>query len=206
MPGEVLTWVTGPDLHITRLRHFLSLRYYYQQITAYRAVLTKFLDDFTTSDNLGEQYVPLRRTGVGLLQDCVRCCAVLINLVELVLQASEEQVTLNGAWWLCSYYGQWPEWPIYPSCNLSKFNVLTAFNASLVLCGILIVIPKNLGESWITPEKLSKETSAAFWRGIKVMKSLDRGSAMISRCLNVLDRFAELLDLSGESRSILRAL
>jgi hypothetical protein len=106
MPGEVLTWVTGPDLHITRLRHFLSLRYYYQQITAYRAVLTKFLDDFTTSDNLGEQYVPLRRTGVGLLQDCVRCCAVLINLVELVLQASEEQVTLNGAWWLCSYYGQ----------------------------------------------------------------------------------------------------
>jgi hypothetical protein len=84
--------------------------------------------------------------------------------------------------------------------------VLTAFNASLVLCGILIVIPKNLGESWITPEKLSKETSAAFWRGIKVMKSLDRGSAMISRCLNVLDRFAELLDLSGESRSILRAL
>ncbi|KAJ5654877.1 Zn(II)2Cys6 transcription factor [Penicillium lividum] len=154
--GEILKWGSDADLHITRLRQMLSLHYHYQLVTAYRAVLTRFLDDSPTSVNSNETHTSVRRTGVVLLQDC----------------ASKEQINLNGAWWQCSYF---------------------VFNASLVLCGILIAIPKRADQSWVTPESFFEDTSEAFRRGVKVIKDLDRGSAMISRCYHVLNRFAELL-------------
>lgn len=81
-------------------------------------------------------------------------------------------------------------------CHVNK---LTVFNATLVLCGILVVAPKQVGEAYMKSESFSEDTNEAFRRGVKVMKDLDRGSAVISRCCNVLDRFAEMLYLSRES-------
>ncbi len=81
------------------------------------------------------------------------------------------------------------------------------FNASLVLCGILIAVPKHADQSLMTPESFFEDTSKVFRRGVKVIKDLDRGSTMISRCYKVLNRFAELLlDLPGKSYRIVRPL
>ncbi len=157
------------------------------------------------SASSNEAYVSVRRTGVGLLQDCVRCCTAIIDHVQLVIQASEEQVNLNGAWWQCSYFGQWLECPMPFSYSLCYVNMSVVFNASLVLCGILIAVPKHADQSWMTPESFFEDTSEAFRRGVKVIKDLDRGSAMISRCYKVLNRFAELLiDLPRESYRTVR--
>ena len=100
---EALSWEDGPDLHATRLRYFLSLRYHNLHITAYRGILSRFLDDSTASI---DSYEPLRRIGFGLLQDCVHCCVAIMDHVQLVIRASEAHINLNGAWWLCSYYGE----------------------------------------------------------------------------------------------------
>ena len=76
------------------------------------------------------------------------------------------------------------------------------FNASLVLCGIIISAPKKEEESWIMSQRFVEDATNAFGRGVEVMKDMDRGSATVSRCRSVLNRLAKLLATTREfSRS-----
>ncbi|KAL2820192.1 fungal-specific transcription factor domain-containing protein [Aspergillus cavernicola] len=155
----------SPRLENTRFRVLLSLRYLSTQILVLRPILQRFLD-IPMVQAAGElRLSPLRDYGFSALRDLVSTCIDIFFISNNILAGSNRNLNL-GAWWFSGYY---------------------TFNASLAILGVLLVEKTNLFPEIFLSLSVA-EMRASLSNALDILRGLDNGNTMISKCQSTLKR------------------
>ncbi|KAJ5184604.1 Zn(II)2Cys6 transcription factor [Penicillium cf. griseofulvum] len=152
-------------LENTRFRVLLSLRLLSTQILVFRPILQRSLD-VPKMQAAGElRLKPLRDYGFSALRDLVNICIDIFFISNNILAGSNRNLNL-GAWWFSGYY---------------------TFNASLAILGVLLVEKSNLIPE-ISLSLSVAELRASLSNALDILRGLDNGNIMISKCQSTLKR------------------
>ena len=178
------------ELYSTRFRVFLSLRYLSTRVLAYRQILDLHLKDSDLNDDTTDQTESFDLLTLALLEDCAKCCRLLIDIAKSVVSVHQQGVNINGAWWLSMHFGK-----SYSFRSHEARLTYPVFNASLVLLGVNLAIRQaSARSSQPDMSNSSDENRQSVDDAVVVMQALNRGNVVIARCTQALLHFIRLYD------------
>lgn len=191
------------DFAALKFRIILTLRYANYRLLLHRPILVRFLDACGGSQSDPQQLQLLHQLGLSSMQICADSTMQIIDLVYDIVHRSDKLPNLLGAWWFSLYYSMSVLFSCIPGGHTYPFilKLLTgdypAFNAALVILGILIVCREGSMSGQLASGVVDKIRKYPF-HAVAALLKLDTGNRMVDRCRLYLERLISSSGLYGE--------
>lgn len=183
----------APVLLNRRFQFILTLRYLNLSVLLHRPVLVRFFES-THSPILNPSEANLLSSlGSRSLLTCFWCSMEIIGIVGRVASDSKPALRYLSAWWFTLYYSTCPA--VIWTC-MALLNCCTAFNAALIVFGVMVVC-RDSGQK--IPHAPSRSTcKEGVERAVNALGQLDPGNTIIQRCYDYLQNLLTVSNMFGE--------
>lgn len=93
------------DIELTRFAVALTMRYHSICILIDRPILLSLLDQEMLIRAKPHEIAVLKEGLSSIVGKCINSCTEMIEIVGVIVSASERNLNLNGAYWISAYFG-----------------------------------------------------------------------------------------------------